>query len=108
MRGEVGCGIFSSGGDNDNGDGVVVVVVFIEGVMVCGQFSWHTLGRLVPIKDRLNAAVYDSVYSSALSLEIKWKLIITYEIKSRPHRGILLKLRTFTKWPTLIHSVNVP
>ncbi len=31
------------------------------GVMVCGIFSWHTLGPLVPIKHRLNATVYLSI-----------------------------------------------
>ncbi len=28
------------------------------GVMVCGIFSWHTLGFLVPIEHRLNATAY--------------------------------------------------
>ncbi len=28
------------------------------GVMVCGIFSWHTLGPLVPIEHRLNATAY--------------------------------------------------
>ncbi len=28
------------------------------GVMVCGIFSWHTLGPLVPIEHCLNATAY--------------------------------------------------
>ncbi len=28
------------------------------GVMVWGIFSWHTLGRLVPIEHRFNATIY--------------------------------------------------
>ncbi len=31
------------------------------GVMVWGIFSWHTLGLLVPIEHRLNAAAYPSI-----------------------------------------------
>ncbi len=31
------------------------------GVMVWGIFSWHTLGPLVPIEQRLNATVYLSI-----------------------------------------------
>ncbi len=31
------------------------------GVMVWGIFSWHTLGRLVPIEHRLNATAYLSI-----------------------------------------------
>jgi len=33
------------------------------GVMVCGMFSWHTLGPLVPIGQRLNATAYLSIVS---------------------------------------------
>ncbi len=33
------------------------------GVMVWGIFSWHTLGRLVPIEHRLNATAYLSIVS---------------------------------------------
>ncbi len=32
-------------------------------VMVCGIFSWHTLGRLEPIEHRLNATAYLSIVS---------------------------------------------
>ncbi len=32
-----------------------------SGVMVWGIFSWHTLGPLVPIEHRLNAAAYPSI-----------------------------------------------
>ncbi len=31
------------------------------GVKVCGIFSWHTLGPLVPIEHRLNAPAYLSI-----------------------------------------------
>ncbi len=31
------------------------------GVMVWGIFSWHTLGRLVPIEHRLNPTAYLSI-----------------------------------------------
>ncbi len=31
------------------------------GVMVWGTFSWHTLGPLVPIEQRLNATAYLSI-----------------------------------------------
>jgi len=31
------------------------------GVMVCGMFSWHTLGPLVPIGHCLNATAYLSI-----------------------------------------------
>ncbi len=31
------------------------------GVMVCGIFSWHTLGPLVPIEHCLNATAYLSI-----------------------------------------------
>ncbi len=30
----------------------------VEGVMVWGIFSWHTLGPLVPTEHRLNATAY--------------------------------------------------
>ncbi|KAG1932899.1 hypothetical protein F2P79_020886 [Pimephales promelas] len=33
------------------------------GVIVCGMFSWHTLGPLVPIGHRLNATAYLSIVS---------------------------------------------
>ncbi len=31
------------------------------GVMVCGIFSWHTLGSLVPMEHRLNTTAYLSI-----------------------------------------------
>ncbi len=31
------------------------------GVIVCGIFSWHTLGPFVPIDHRLNATAYLSI-----------------------------------------------
>ncbi len=34
------------------------------GVKVWGIFSWHTLGPLVPIEDRLNTTVYLSIVAS--------------------------------------------
>jgi len=33
------------------------------GVMVCGMFSWHTLGPLVPIGHLLNATSFLSIVS---------------------------------------------
>ncbi len=34
------------------------------GVKVWGIFSWHTLGPLVPIEDRLNTTVFLSIVAS--------------------------------------------
>ncbi len=36
------------------------------GVMVCGIFSWHTLGPLVPIEHRLNATAYLSIVADLI------------------------------------------
>ncbi len=38
-----------------------VQVSGVGGVMVWGIFSWHTLGRLVPIEHRLNTTAYLSI-----------------------------------------------
>ncbi len=37
-----------------------------DGVMVCGIYSWHTLGPLVPIEHRLNATAYLSIVADHL------------------------------------------
>ncbi len=39
----------------------LVSTVHAGGVKVCGIFSWHTLGPLVPIEHRLNATAYLSI-----------------------------------------------
>ncbi len=40
---------------------LVSMVQAAGGVMVCGIFSWHTFGPLVPIEHRLNATAYLSI-----------------------------------------------
>ncbi len=40
---------------------LVSTVQAAGGVMVCGIFSWHTLGSLVPIEHHLNATAYLSI-----------------------------------------------
>ncbi len=37
-----------------------------DGVMVCGIYSWHTLGPLAPIEHRLNATAYLSIVADHL------------------------------------------
>ncbi len=38
------------------------------GVMVCGIFSWHTLGPLIPIEHRLNTTAYMSIVADHVHL----------------------------------------
>ncbi len=40
----------------------------VGGVMVCGIFSWHSLGPLVPIEHRLNTTAYLSIVADHVHL----------------------------------------
>jgi len=49
----------------------------VEGVMVWGIFSWHTLGPLVPTEHRLNTTAYLIIIADLYdySVAIFWRLL---------------------------------
>ncbi len=57
------------------------------GVMVCGIFSWHTLGPLVPIEHCLNATAYLSIVADHVL-----PFIASSHITLQPKTGYPLKL----------------
>ncbi len=97
------------------GPSCLVSTVHAGGVKVCGIFSWHTLGPLVPIEHRLNATAYlsivaDHVHSFMTSVYPSsdgYSRIIHHVTKLKSSQnGFLNNEFTLLKWPPQSLDLN--